>query len=419
MDVAVSMVVLLHAWIHVRIHARLDTRVNRWVQQTSVAWSSLHRGDNGNILHRGMVVLVVVLCVLKMLRVLEVLVVELLLVLRLEVLILLRLEMVMIKKLRLVSDSGSSGSGGGSTTVTVQRLFHQRSGVLCSLLLAADSGKVRFWRMVVRRVDHTQNPHLRVLLVVVVVCAVEFVGLLLHLLSLVLLWRVQVGHQSVSTLASLGVRHSLSLGSVLDGGSERARSLALEVHSLWLRRVDDNLALFLFVEHSLDILDQVLLTGESLDNVAFAVSRHKEAAILVVNPRGGECHGVLVLWQLLAVQLLLVQLLLQVVLLLQRVLLQVLVLQVLVLQVLLLQVLLLHLLLLHLRGGGSAHVNATVVLALVVVVAHDGSRVGEVMPVGQRNGGGGGVVQLLLVVEVLLLQVLVLRSEALASGSFV
>lgn len=122
------------------------------------------------------------------------------------------------------------------------------------------------------RVDHSQDPHLRVLLVIIRVATIKFIRLLLHLLGLILLRRIQVGNQSVSTLGSLGVGNSLSLGSILDSGSERARSLTLEVHSLRLRRVDHNLTLLLLVEHGLDILNQVQFTGESLDDVTLTVS---------------------------------------------------------------------------------------------------------------------------------------------------
>lgn len=418
--VAVGVVVLLHAWVHVRVHAGIDARVNRRVQQRIVAGSSFHRGNNRHVLHRRVGVLMVVVRHVVVLLVLELLMVELLLVLRLEVLVLLCLEVVVVKKLWLVSHSSCGCGCGRCTAVAVQWLFHQRSGVLGSLLLTTHGGEVGLRRVVVGWVDHTQDPHLRVLLVVVVVATVELIGLLLHLLGLVLLRWVQVSHQSVATLASLGVRHSLSLGGVLDGGSERAGSLALEVHRLGLGRVDDNLALLLLVEHGLDVLHQVLFTGERLDDVALAVSGHKETAVFVVNARGRERHPVLVLGQLLTVQLLLVQLLLQMVLLLQVVLLlQWVLLQVLVLQVLLLQVLLLHLLLLQLRRRGGTHVHTAVVRVVVLVVAHDRRGVGEIMTIGQRNRSSGGVVQLLLVMEVLLLQVLVLGRKSLTGRSFI
>lgn len=398
----VGVVVLLDAWVHVWIDTGVNAGVHGRIQQALVTWSSLHGSNHSNILHRW-VRAVIVVVVLVVLWVVEVGVVKLRLLL--EVLVLLLLEVVVVQKLWLVANSsGGGGSGSSISAATVQRLLHQGSGVLSSLLLAANHGKVWLRRVVVSWVDHSQDPHLRVLLVVLV--AVKLVGLLLHLLGLLLLRWVQVGHQPVATLGSLGVSNSLSLGGVLDSGSERARSLTLEVHRLGLGGVDHNLALLLLVENGLDILDQLLLAGESLDDVALTVSRHEVPTVLVVNSGSWEPTHVLVLGHLLLLQVLLVQLLLQV-LLVQRVLLQVLVLQVLVLQVLLLQVLLLQLLLLlHLRSGGT-QVDATVVLAIVVVVAHH-SWVGEVVPVSQGNGGGSGVVQL-LVVEVLLLEVLVLR----------
>lgn len=271
-----------------------------------------------------------------------------------------------------------------------------------------------------RRVNHTQDPHLRVLLVVVVV-AVKLVGLLLHLLGLILLRRVQVGNQSVATLGSLGVGHSLSLGGILDRGSEQSRTLTLEVDCLGLGRVDDDLALLLLVENVLHVLDQIQLAAERLDDVTLTVSQHQKSTVLVVNSSSGHSQRVLVLRQLLLVQLLLQVVLLLQMLLRQGVLLQVLVLQVLVLQVvLLLQVLLLHLLLhlLLLSSGGGAQVHTTVVLVLVVV-PHNSGRVGEVVSIGQSNGSGSGVVHLRLVVHLLLLQVVLVLRGNLPGGPLV
>ena len=406
----VSMVMLLDTWVNVWVHAWVNAWVHWWVQQSWVTWSSLHGSNNSNILYRwvGTIIVVVLLVVVRL--VMKVRVVKLRLLL--EVLVLLLVHVVVVHKLRLVTNSNCSGSGSCSSSIAVQWLLHQSSSVLSSLLLTTNHGEVWLRRMVVSWVDHSQDPHLRILLVILVVRAVEFIWLFLHLLGLILLWRVQVGNQSVSTLGSLGVSNSLSLGSILDGGSERTRSLTLEVDGLWLGGVDDNLTLLLLVEHSLDILDQLLLAGESLDDVTLAVSRHEVTTILVVNSSSRKTQRVLVLRHLLLVQLLVLQLLVQVVLL-QWVLLQVLMLQVLVLHV---QLLLLHLLLLHLSSGG-AHVNATVILTLVVMVSHHGSRVLELM-VGQCNGSSGSVVHLLMV-KVLLLKVLVLGSKALTSGSLV
>lgn len=412
----VSVVVLLHARVHVWVHTRINTWVHRRVQQT-LARGSLHGSNHSNILNRGVspVIVVMVLEVVVLVKLL--LLMKLLLLVLLEVLVLLLLEVVVLKELRLVSNSGSGSGGGSSTTVAVQGLLHQGSGVLGSLLLPTNHGKVGLGRMVVRRVDHSQDPHLRVLLVVVVV-AVKLVGLLLHLLGLVLLRRVQVGHQSVAALGSLGVRDPLSLCRVLDRCSKRPGALALEVHRLGLGRVDDNLALLLLVEHVLHVLDQIQLAREGFDDVALAVSQHQKTTVLVVNAGSGHSHRVLVLWQLLLVQLLLQVVLLVQLLLRQRVLLQVLVLQVLVLQVLLLQMLLLHLLLLlHLGSLRSTHVDPAVVLVLVVV-AHD-CRIGKIVGVCQSNGGSSGVVHLRLVVNLLLLQVVLVLGAKLAGGSLV
>lgn len=412
----VSVVVLLDTWINVWVHARVNAWVYRWVQHAWVTWSSLHCSNNSDILH-GWVRAIIVMVLLVVVLLVEVGVVKLRLLLK--VLVLLLVQVVVLHKLRLVSNSDSSGGSGGGSPVTVQWLLDQRSGVLGSLLLATDHCKIWLRRMVVSWVNHSQDPHLRILLIVLMVRTIEFIRLLLHLLGLVFLWRVQVSNQSVSTLGSLGVSNSLSLGGILDSGSKRAGSLTLEVDGLWLGRVDDNLALLLLVKDSLDVLHQLLLAGESLDDVALTVSRNEIATVLVVDSSGRKTQGVLVLRHLLLVQLLVLQLLLQVVLL-QWVLLQVLVLQVLVLQ-LLLQVLLLQLLLLHLSSGG-AQVNTAVVLTFVIVVAHNSSRVLELM-VGQSNSGSSGVVHLLMVkvllLKVLLLEVLVLRGEAQAGRSLV
>lgn len=235
MNMAVGVVMLLHTGVDIGIDARVDARVDWRVQHRRVPGSSLHCSKNTGVRHRVAAVIVVMLRHLMV--VLRHLVVGVeLLRLVLEVLEWVSLEVLMIKNVWLVPNSGgcssSGGGGGGCALVPVQGLFHQRSGVLSSLLLASDNGEVRLRRVIVSWVDHSQNPHLRFLLVIVV--AVKVVGVFLDLLSLVLLRWIQVGNQPVSTLGSLGVSHSLSLASILNGCSERARSFALEIHSLGL-----------------------------------------------------------------------------------------------------------------------------------------------------------------------------------------
>lgn len=406
MHVAVGMVVLLHARVHIRIHIRIDTWVHRRVLHGIVSWRSLHGSNHCHILDRGMGLIVVSVMLVVMLWVLHVRV-ELLLVLVLQVLELVGQQVVVVKKVLLVSHSCGSSRGSQRTLRAVQWLLNQGTGILCSLLLAANHGEVGLWSVVVGWMDHAQDPHLTILLVVHIV-AIELVGLLLHLLGLILLWRIQVGHQTVATLGSLGVSHSLSLGGILDGGSEGSRTLALEVHCLGLGRVDDNFTLLLLVEHGLDVLDQLLLGRERLDDVALAVSQHQVATGLVVERVGGHAHGVLLVGRRLHLLVqglhLLVHLVMRLhlmmrlhLLVLQRMVLQLMVwLHVMCLHVVLGN--LLHLLLLVLQSGHVQHVP--VVLRLVVVVAHHVG-VGEVM-VGQGHGCGRIVVQLLVVLEVLL-----------------
>lgn len=212
-NVTMCVVVLLYRRIHVRIDAGVDAGIHRRVQQTRTR-SSFHGSNGSHILHRGMTTIVVVL---KVGSVLKVRVVELLLRVMLQVQIQLRLEVVVIEKLGLVTNRGSGSYSW--VAVAVHGLLNQSASVLRSLLLPANNSKVGLRRMVVSRLNHSQDPHLRVLLVVIE-AAIEFVGVLLDFLGLVLLRRVQVGNQSVSTLTSLRVSDSLSLGSVFDGSSE-------------------------------------------------------------------------------------------------------------------------------------------------------------------------------------------------------
>lgn len=301
MDMAVRMVVLLHTGVHIWIHRRIDAGVHRWVQQRGVSWCRLDRSNHRHILHRRVGRFLVMVVRMVVCGVLEMWVEVLLLVL--EVLVWVPLKMLVVEHVGLVTDSSGSGGGGsGSTLTSVQRLFHQGSGVLGALLLAANSGEVGLRRVVVCRVDHAQDPHLSLALILLV--AVELI-VLLNLLGLILLWRVQVGDQAVTTLGPLGVCHTLSLCSVLDGSSERSRTLALEVHRLWLGRVDDDLALFLLVKHRLHVLHQIQLTVEGLDDVPLAVAGNEEPTVLIVNTSRWHPHWVLVGWHLLLVQLLL------------------------------------------------------------------------------------------------------------------
>lgn len=159
----------------------------------------------------------------------------------------------------------------GVAGVTVQWLLHQRAGELQALFL----GRRGLRRVVVGGVDHPQHPHLTGVGAGDARVVVELVvdGPVLTFLDalLVLFLRVQVGHQAVRTLVTLGVGHPLSLAGVLDGGPERARPLTLEVHRLGLGRVDDNLALLRVVEHILDVLDELALAGERLDDLVLDV----------------------------------------------------------------------------------------------------------------------------------------------------
>ena len=295
----------------------------------------------------------------------------------------------------------------------MQWLLHKSSGVLCSLFLAPDHGEVGLRRVVVRRVDHSQDPHFAVLLVIIV--AVELVLILLHLLLLVLLGWVQVGHQSVAALGSLGVRYSLSFGGILDGRSERPRPLALEVHGLGFTRVYDNLTLLLLVQHGLDVLDQLLLGIESLDNVSLSVSQHQVSAGLVVERVSGQANWVLLVERRLHLVLQGLHLVLQGLhLVLQLVVGLHLVLQLVMLMhllVLLQLVVLLHLVVRHLLHllllVQRSHVqHVPVVLRLVVVVHHAG--IAEVV-LRQRHRSSGVVVHLLVVEMLHLLVVVVLK----------
>lgn len=408
MHVAVCVVVLLHARVNVRVYARINAWIHRRVLHGALSRCSLHGSNHRHVLHTRMALIVVAMVLVVVLLVLQ-MGVHLLLVLVLQVLELMRAHVVVVQQVWLVTHGGSGSASGRSVLRSVKGLLHKGSSVLGALLLAANHGEVGLWGVVVGRVDHAQDPHLAVLLVVVV--PVKVVQLLLHLLRLVFFWWVQVGHQSVSALGSLGVRHTLSFGGVLHGGSKRARTLTLEVHRLGLRAVDHDLALLLLVEHGFHVLDQLLLAGECLDDVALAVSRNQVPARLVVKRARGHPHGVLLVRRrlhLLVDGLHLVHLVMRLHLVVQRhlvvhlVLLH-LVLVLLHLMLLLLQVVLRHLvhLLLLLQRGHVQHVP--VVLQLVVVVHH--ARVREVV-LRQRHGGGRVVVHL-LVVHVLHLVVLV------------
>lgn len=251
-------------------------------------------------------VIMMVLAMVSMM--LKLLVMELLLLLLLKVMLLLKKLVVVEQSLRVASDS--SNSSGSAVVATVQRLLNQSSCVLSSLLLtAAARSEVRLRWVIVSWVDHSQDPHFQLLLIVIWV-AVKL-GFLLHLLSLILVWRVQVCNQSVTTLGSLGVGNSLSLSSILDSRSERTRALTLEVDGLRLRRVDNNLTLLLLVQYSLDVFHKLLFGGESLDDITLGMSRNKETTVFKLHRRRLELV-------LLNVLLLLQMVLRNVVLLLQR-----------------------------------------------------------------------------------------------------
>lgn len=132
------------------------------------------------------------------------------------------------------------------------------------------------------------------------------------------------------------------------------------------------------------------------------MSGDEKATIFIVNVRGGDAHRMLVLRHLLLVQLLLQLMVRLHLMLLHRVVLHwvvlhlVMLLQLVVLLhlMVLLQRLLLHLLLLLQLSSGDGGIHGTsVVLTIILVVAHD-RRVGEVMAICQGNGGGGGVIHL-------------------------
>lgn len=141
-------------------------------------------------------------------------------------------------------------------------------------------------------VNHSQDPYFAgavghgvlVLELVKLVVYVFVKGIVFRLLGplLVFFGRIQVGHQPVPTLVSLGVRNSLSLGGVLDRRSERPRPLTLEINRLRLRRVDHNLALFLVVEHVLHKLHQLWLARKRLDDLIFHKLRREVLAPLVL-----------------------------------------------------------------------------------------------------------------------------------------
>lgn len=155
--------------------------------------------------------------------------------------------------------------------VAVQWFLHQGPGELQALLFR----RRRLGRVVVGGVDHPQHPHLAGVGTgdarVVVELVVDQAVLALFDALLVLLLRIQVGDQPVRTLVPLGVCHPLSLAGVLDGGPEQPRPLALEVHRLGFRRVDDNLALLRVVEHVFHVLDELGLAGERLDDLVLDV----------------------------------------------------------------------------------------------------------------------------------------------------
>ncbi|EDK36069.2 hypothetical protein PGUG_00168 [Meyerozyma guilliermondii ATCC 6260] len=104
--------------------------------------------------------------------------------------------------------------------VAVQWFLDQSTSEFQALLL----GRRRFRRMVVGRIDHPQHPHLAGIGTgnarIVVELIVNRAIFALFDALLVLFLRIQVGDQSVRTLVPLGICHSSSLASILDGGPE-------------------------------------------------------------------------------------------------------------------------------------------------------------------------------------------------------